>query len=91
MGKRDISKHAHDRIKERGLSFGFVRDVVSGRVRSVRLSTKRPNCIILTALGNKNIAWSIIYDTKRNKVITVRWAHEKEKRCYEKKYKTHKR
>jgi len=90
MGKRDFSRHARDRIRERGASFGFVRKVVSGKVRSVRLGADRPNRVILTARDFIGRYWSVICNIQCTKAITVRRAHEKEIECYEKKYKAHK-
>jgi uncharacterized DUF497 family protein len=90
MGKRDFSRHARDRIRERGVGFGFVRKVVSGKVRSVRLNADRPDRVILTARDFIGRFWSVICDIECTEVITVRWAHKKEMRYYEKKYKAHK-
>jgi uncharacterized DUF497 family protein len=89
MRKR-LSKHARDRIKERGLSFGFVRKVVSGKVKSVRLSANRPDRVILTARDFLGRYWSVICNIQCTKAVTARWAHKKEIKCYEKKFKAHK-
>jgi len=90
MGKKDISGHASNRIVERGASFGFVRKVVSGKVKSVWLSANRPDRVILTARDFIGRYWSVICDIECTKAITARRARKKERRCYEKKYKAHK-
>jgi len=87
MGKRVfISKHARDRIRERGADKDFVQKVVFGRVRRSRLNSDRPDCVIYTAWDANGVAWSVVVYIKKNIILTVREADEKERENYARKY-----
>ena len=88
MGKR-ISFHASERIEERRASFGFVRKVVTGKVRRSRMAADRPSRIILTARDLSGRYWSVICNIEDMKAVTVRWASRKEIRNYEKSFRVH--
>jgi hypothetical protein len=89
MGKRiGLSRHAYDRIAERGADEDFVRKVAYGQVKRSRLNSNRPNCVILTAWDGNGAAWSLIVNIINNTVVTVREANEKEKENYAQKYQT---
>jgi uncharacterized DUF497 family protein len=84
MGKR-ISRHASERIRKRGASFGFVNKVVRGEVRRSRMPANRPDRIILTARDDlSGRYWSVVCNIECTKAITVHKAKKKEIRNYEK-------
>jgi uncharacterized DUF497 family protein len=83
MGKR-ISRHASERIEERGASFGFINKVVKGEIRRSRMPANRPDRIILTARDVSGRYWSVICNIETMKAVTVRRASRKEIKNYEK-------
>jgi uncharacterized DUF497 family protein len=85
MGKR-ISRHASERIRKRGASFGFVNKVVRGEIRRSWMPANRPDRIILTACDLSGRYWSVICNIECTKAITVREANEKEIRNYGKSF-----
>jgi len=77
-----FTKHALERIAERGTSCEFIETAVRGGVEAMRYpSPKDPNICILTAKDDGDKYWTIVYS--ENTVITVRRAHKSEEKRYD--------
>jgi len=78
----EFTKHALERITERGASCEFIGTAVTGGVMAVSYpSPKNPNIRILTARDDEGKYWTVIYSG--NMVITVRRAHKSEEKRYD--------
>lgn len=78
----DFSKHALERIAERGASREFIETAVTGGVKTARYtSSKDPNIRFLTAKDGEDKYWTVIY---HERIITVRRARKSEEKLYDK-------
>jgi len=78
----EFTKHALERIAERGASCEFIGNAVKGGVKAVGYpSPKDPDIRILTAKDDEGKYWTVIYSG--NMVITVRRAHKSEEKRYD--------
>jgi hypothetical protein len=78
----EFTKHALERVTERGASSEFIGAAVRGGVKAVGYpSPKDPNIRILTAKDGEGKYWTAIYSG--NMVITVRRAHKSEEKRYD--------
>jgi len=78
----EFTKHALERITERGANCEFIETAVKGNVKAVGYpSPKNPNIRILTAKDDAGKYWTVIYSG--NMIITVRRAHKSEEKRYD--------
>lgn len=83
-----FTKHALDRMAERGASREFVESVVSKSVPVLRKKSKsQPDLVLLTSRDSKRIAWSVVCDEDLPVVVTVRRASKQEEALYDEKNK----
>jgi hypothetical protein len=83
MGKEiEFTKHALERIAERGASCEFIETAVKGGVKAVGYPSPKDSIVrILTAKDSIGKYWTVIYSD--NLVITVRRAHKAEEKRYD--------
>jgi len=79
----EFSKHALERITERGANCEFIENALKGGVKDAMRypSPKNPNIWILIAKDGMGKYWTVIYSEKI--VITVRRAHKSEEKLYD--------
>jgi hypothetical protein len=78
----EFTKHALERITERGANREFIGAAINGGVKAMAYpSPKDPNIRILTAKDGECKYWTAIYS--ENMVITVRRAHKSEEKRYD--------
>jgi hypothetical protein len=83
-----FTKHALERMAERGASREFILSVVSKNVSVLRQKSKsQPDLDILTSRDNRKMAWSVIYSENSSVVVTVRRASKQEEALYDEKNK----
>ena len=78
----EFTKHALERMSERGASRKFVEDIVSGTVKAISFPSPKDSSVrLITAKDSQGKHWTVIYSSK---VITVHRAHKPEEKRYEK-------
>jgi hypothetical protein len=84
----DFTKHALERLAERGASREFVGAMAAQSVKVlVQNSKSQPNLHILTARDSHGLAWSIVCNEAHSIIVTVRRASKPEERLYDESYK----
>jgi hypothetical protein len=82
--KVEFTKHALERMAERGADREFVEAVIKGDVKSVSSMSEQNLAVkISTAKDSKGKHWTAIH--LEGKVVTVRRAHKAEEKNYEEK------
>jgi len=78
----EFTKHALERLAERGASREFVEKMANGETKAVSFpSPKDASVRIITAMDGKGKYWTAICSA--NKIITVHRAHKQEEKRYD--------